>query len=112
MAPLVRDGVVVARDGWVWLRTQDPRTFDRFRPLTQSDGRDIDDVPLEELASAARAVLRRDLSLPRAQLAVEVGRVMGLERVRARALARCEQAVELILASGHCTADEERVALA
>lgn len=73
---------------FVWVSADDPLRWDIFRvPERDEDVRFIEEIPIEELAAAARTVRGDDLP-------VEVARIFGVLRLSAAARARLERAAQ------------------
>ncbi|MGE0325686.1 MAG: DUF3320 domain-containing protein [Polyangiaceae bacterium] len=104
-SPMEAEGNILYRHG-------DPlHQLTRYRPLTDSDGRELADVPVLELAAAALAVLQRDISLPREELAKQTALEMGLSRSGKASTQLCDQAVEVLLARGKARIEQGQVVL-
>ena len=73
---------------FVWISADDPLRWDIFRvPERDEDVRFIEEIPIEELAAAARTVRGEDLP-------IEVARIFGVLRLSAPARTRLERAVQ------------------
>lgn len=104
-SPMEAEGNVLYRHG-------DPlHRLTRYRPLTEADGRELSDVPVLELAAAALAVLQRDISLPREELAKQTALEMGLSRSGKALNQLCEQAVEVLLARSRARLHQGQIVL-
>ncbi|MCA9639493.1 MAG: DUF3320 domain-containing protein, partial [Myxococcales bacterium] len=104
-SPMEAEGNVLYRHG-------DPlHQLTRYRPLTEPDGRELSDVPVLELAAAALAVLQRDISLPREELAKQTALEMGLSRSGKTLNQLCDQAVEVLLSRGKARLHEGQIVL-
>ncbi len=104
-SPMEAEGNVLYRHG-------DPlHQLTRYRPLTDADGRELADVPLLELAAAALAVLQRDISLPRDELAKQTALEMGLSRSGKALSQLCDQAVEVLIARSKARLHQGQIVL-
>lgn len=98
----------------VWRRDQDPAALPAVRVPddAQPDSkRDWDELPVVEIAAAARVVLERNLGLPRADLVRETGKLLGFARQGDKVLARLGEGVELLIARGQARLDGDRVSV-
>ncbi|MEZ4359761.1 MAG: DUF3320 domain-containing protein [Kofleriaceae bacterium] len=95
----------------VWGKEQDPKGACPVRAQSAQARRDIDDVPLVELAAAARVVVERSVGIERAELAREVARLLGYGRATERLLARVEEGVTWARDHQVLQIDGERVSL-
>ena len=65
-----------------WAAGQNPEEYTQFRvPKEGDDKRSMDEIAPEEIANAIRAVLKVQISLPRADLVREVAKVFGFTRI-------------------------------
>ena len=84
-------------ESFLWSGGQDPSGFDRVRVDCE---RSVEEIPPEELAAAARVILEFHVSLPRSDLAREVARIFGIQRL-GNNVSRCvERGIELLVGSG------------
>lgn len=97
----------------VWHREQDPKAVPAVRAQTGTpeSKRDIEDVPLVELAEAARRVVERAVGISQAELARELARLLGYGRATERVLERVAEGVEWARAHGVVAIEAERVTL-
>jgi very-short-patch-repair endonuclease len=98
----------------VWRRDQDPAALPSVR--VPDDGhpdskRDWDELPVVEIAAAARVVLERNLGLPRTELVRETGKLLGFGRQGDKVLARLAEGVEVLIARGLARVDGERISV-
>jgi very-short-patch-repair endonuclease len=98
----------------VWRRDQDPAALPSVR--VPDDGhpdskRDWDELPVVEIAAAARVVLERNLGLPRTELVRETGKLLGFARQGDKVLARLAEGVEVLIARGLARVDGERISV-
>jgi hypothetical protein len=64
-----------------WPLAATPACYDRFRVAKQeSERRNAEDLPAEEVASAVKYVLSVQISLPKLDLVKEVAKVLGYPR--------------------------------
>jgi very-short-patch-repair endonuclease len=86
----------------LWKAGQSSAEYRRFRVHGDSpqSQRDIDDIPLAELANAAAAVLEQQVSLPFEDLIREAARLLGFPRVTPRIRARLAGTKERLLERG------------
>lgn len=65
-----------------WTREQDPDHYTEYRVAgTGMDKRDAADLPLQEIANAAAAILRSQIGLPREDLMRETAHLLGYTRL-------------------------------
>lgn len=65
-----------------WSKSQDPNSYSRYRVAGTGDSkRDIRDLPCQEIANAAAAVLRSQVGLPADDLIRETARLLGYARI-------------------------------
>ncbi|MBK9031821.1 MAG: DUF3320 domain-containing protein [Myxococcales bacterium] len=98
----------------VWRRDQDPAALPAVRvpdDRAADSKRDWDELPLLELAAAARVVLERNLGLPRLELGKETAKLVGFTRPSDKLLARIEDAVAVLAARGLARLDADRASL-
>ena len=66
----------------LWHSTQHPNTYRHYRVAAEeSDKRDAEDLPPEEIAVAVKEIVSRQLSLPRAEAIRECARIFGYARM-------------------------------
>jgi hypothetical protein len=92
---------------FVWATHQDPRTYEvvRIQGSGERDRRKAVEIPLEEVANAAAAVLRDQVSMDADDLSREAGRVLGFHRAGANLKARMDLGLEVLLARGRVRRD-------
>lgn len=97
-----RSGDLQAPGDVLWKPGQDPASYDGFRVPGDdpSSQRDIENIPLVELANAAAWVLQTQFGMPRDELVREIARQFGIRRITARISEHAEEAVEQILREG------------
>lgn len=69
---------------FVWLPDQDPASYSIFRVSSEESGRQITEIPYEELANAMKAALAIDRALSRDELIEAAMRNLGYKRKTAR----------------------------
>jgi hypothetical protein len=98
--------------GVLWRPDQDPsRPPVRAQAGTPASRRDIEDVPLVELAAAARIVVERAVGIERAELGREIARLLGYGRATERVLARVDEGVRWAAERGAILVEDERARL-
>jgi hypothetical protein len=85
-----------------WNKEQNPAEYPLYRV---GGGRDVREIPLEELANAACAVLREQISMAREDLLRETGKKLGLTRLGGNATAWLEASVDYAMAHNLLTQD-------
>ena len=97
----------------VWRADQDPKQPPplRAQSSTPQSRRDIDDVPLVELAEVARRVVERAVGITRPELGRELARLLGYGRATERVVARIDEGIEWAKARGALLIEGERVQL-
>lgn len=97
----------------LWRLDQDPKLAPTVRAQsgTPASRRDIEDVPLVELAEAARLIVERAVGIEPAELAREIARLLGYGRATDRVLARVEAGVAWASERKRIVVDGERARL-
>ncbi len=100
-------------DDVVWRKSQTPETYSGFRVPNgeQLNVRDVELMPVRELANAVADVLAGEISLPRSALCREVCRRLGIQRVSSRHESAIDRGVRDLVGRGGCKADQETVSL-
>ena len=100
-----RAGQVAAIDADLWSPSLGPGTFTGFRVpgSDENSQRDIEDIPLAEVSSAAAQTLAEQFGLPRDELIREVARLFGIKRVIPRVADRVNEAIDNLIAAGGAT---------
>src|SRR5690606_5952857 len=96
------------RDGFLWLPGVEPAGWRRYRvpdAAVPDSQRDADEIPPEEVANAAAAVLGEQVALPREDLLRETSRRLGFLRLGARVDEAMRRGVELLIARGDARED-------
>jgi very-short-patch-repair endonuclease len=101
-----RPGVV---GEFVWPAGVQPATWRGFRVADEGSDRDVDDVPVEEIANAAAWVLSAAVSCSREALVKEVGARLGIGTRSKAARARLDGGVERLVHEGRGRVDGERL---
>ena len=99
------------REGFLWSAGRRPEDHAGFRGVAPdgSTPRQADELPLEEVANAARWVLDQNLALPRTDLARETAKLFGFARLGSQLERRMAAGIERLAASGRCRIEGERV---
>ncbi|GLX65724.1 DUF3320 domain-containing protein [Paenibacillus glycanilyticus] len=71
----VSDGAV-----FYWPEGAEPSSYDRYRVATEEARRSAEELPIEEVAAAVKAVLASQISLPEEDLIKQVVRLLGYAR--------------------------------
>lgn len=97
----------------LWRADQDPSQPPPVRAQagTPASRRDIEDVPLVELAAAARLVVERAVGIERAELGREVARLLGYGRATERLLARIDAGIAWAAEHGAILVEDDRARL-
>ena len=95
---------VEARGEFLWSRDHPPASFRGFRVPTADPGtgRSAEEIPPEEVANAAAALLPQLVSLPVPDLVRELGRLFGFARMGKRVETRMTEGVRLLASRGGC----------
>src|SRR5262249_50193934 len=93
-------GKLGGEPGVVWRRDQDPSALPSVRVAGASAVacRDVAEIPLAELAAAARIVVERAAGVPAAHLVRDCARLLGITRVTDRVTQRVALGVQLAAA--------------
>jgi very-short-patch-repair endonuclease len=87
----------------VWLCEQNPDEYAGFRiPQGDERPREIDDIPLAELANASRSLLDYAISLPMDDLCRETAKLFGMSKLTSKSQPYLHQAIQLLEQSGRC----------
>jgi hypothetical protein len=80
----------------VWRLDQDPTAVPAVRVAGQASARrEIDEVPLSEIAAAARIVVERSLAIPANDLVRDSARLLGFARITDHVLERVASGIRL-----------------
>ena len=92
----------------VWRKSEGelPWPSVRIGRADPSTRRDIEEVPLAEIASAVRLAVERNAGIARDDLVRETARILGVQRTGDKILARLNAGVEHAIASGVVRADD------
>ncbi len=87
---------------FLWASHQDPRTYDvvRVQGREDRDRRNANEIPPEEVANAAAAVLRDQVSMDADDLSREAGRVLGFNRMGKQLKARMSLGLDVLVQRG------------
>ncbi len=98
----------------VWRMDQDPAAWSAVRvPAAASETRrELDELPLAEIAAAALVVLHRNLGLPAVDLARETAKLLGFARQGPQVGKRMADGVAVLAAKGLCRIEGAQVSLA
>ncbi len=101
-------------DGFVWRAGQTPRTYSTFRvpddgdPSTQ---RKPDEIPVEEVANAARHVLQANLGMATDDLARETARILGFSRMGGNVVRRMSAGIDYLVQQNLAKVEGAQIAL-
>lgn len=98
---------VHGEDTFYWSADSDPERWNAFRVAGEDplDQRGVEDLPPEEIAAAAHAVLSTQLSLTKEGLVSETARLLGYRRTGRVVVARIGAGVELLVSRGVADAE-------
>ncbi len=101
-------------DLFLWPLDVDPSTYAAFRlPGDHTEAqRSAEEIPPEEIRNAALAVLETQVSVPQDDLAREVGRQFGYQRMGPAARDRMLAGIELCVANGSASKSADSIVLA
>ncbi len=92
---------VDADNAFFWLSSQDPDTYDVYRPSdAQGNRRELTEIPSEEIISAMTEVLSEQIGLSRADLIRETAKKFGFTRLGTVMTATVEFAVDKAVSVG------------
>ena len=92
---------VDAENAFFWLGTQDPDTYDIYRPAdAQGNRRELTEIPSEEIISAMTEVLSEQIGLSRADLIRETAKKFGYTRLGTVMTSTVEFAVDKAVSGG------------
>jgi very-short-patch-repair endonuclease len=115
MVDVIRTAVPEARVAgeFLWGRDQQAARYTGFRvPGDDSTSqREAEEIPPEEAANAAEALLPRLVSLPRRDLTREMAKLFGFQRLGRRVEGRMEEGVTLLASRGGCVVTGDVVSL-
>jgi very-short-patch-repair endonuclease len=94
----------------LWNAAVSPQTYEAVRvPAPGDEPRDAAVIPVEEVAAAARWVLRQQLSMSSSELVRGVARLFGIQRVGQKVEERMREGLEAIIARGHAVERDGRI---
>jgi hypothetical protein len=97
-------------DEFVWARDAVRENWRVVRaPRSGEEEREIDVIPLEEIAAAARWVLQQNLSMGTTDLYRETARTFGIQRLGQKVEDRVRAGVRHLALRGDCEEQDERV---
>jgi hypothetical protein len=100
-------------DIFLWSESTDPSCYELFRIADNDNGlRSAEDLPPEEVANAAKAVLKANISIPADDLAKETARLLGFQRIGTRVRKRIDAGVAILCARGDASSENDIVTLA
>jgi hypothetical protein len=96
-----------------WPKSIDPHTYAKFRvSLQESERRNAEDLPPEEISNAVKHVLIGQISLPREDLLKETVKLLGYQRSGTSLDKVVRSGIEVVIARGFAIADErDRIVL-
>ncbi len=93
-----------------WNQDQDPKDYQVYRIAgTDTDRRDADDLPPEEVAVAVKEILRNQISLSRSDLVSETMKALGYTRTGSIRQQAAEHGIKLAVKRGFARASGDRV---
>jgi hypothetical protein len=97
----------------VWRTDQDPRLLPTVRTADDAaeNRRDVDEIPLPEIAAAAAVVLSRAVGATLDDLGRDTARLLGFARLTDRVARRMRAGIDLLVARGGCVLDDDRASL-
>lgn len=96
----------------VWRPDQDPTSWRGYRLSPPGEeARDLESIPLAELANAAEALLEQCCGLAQADLVRGTAQLFGFSRLGKRLRERLDQAVDVLAAQGRCQVEDGKVSL-
>lgn len=107
-------GHIVRLDGVLWSARSIPNAYDSFRVPSDDPqtARDLEDIPLPELTNAVVYTLRVQFGMPRDELAREVARLFGLQRMTTRVVETIGQAIDAAISRRLASESDGRVTAA
>lgn len=95
----------------VWRLDQDPTTYTDYREAPADGRRDASEVPPEEVANAAAAVLRGSISVDHDELVKLTARLLGYSRTGGKVAEQMTTGIALLLKRGTAKRDGEKIVL-
>jgi len=96
----------------VWRPDQDPASWRGYRLSPPGEeARDLEGIPLAELANAAEALLEQCCGLAQEDLVRGTAQLFGFSRLGKRLRERLDQAVDLLAAQSRCQVEDGNVSL-
>lgn len=102
---LCRRSLIASHNGFLWPGKR-PASVP-VRVNSEAASRSIEEIPLAELARAGHLILEAGNHMSREDLVLEVARLFGWERRGLKIKSRINEAVELLIAIGAATVDED-----
>ncbi|SDT08711.1 AAA domain-containing protein [Paenibacillaceae bacterium GAS479] len=91
-----------------WPKSQNPQTYAAFRISSQeSERRNAEDLPPEEISNAVKHVLSSQISLPREDLIKETAKLLGYQRSGSTLDKVVRNGVEIAINRGYAVVDEK-----
>ncbi|AWV89005.1 DUF4011 domain-containing protein [Bradymonas sediminis] len=98
------------RAGFAWSPTMSPESYRAFRPTTDSNApRACEEIPPEEAANAAEAIVASNLSLPVDELQRQVIQVFGFSQVGSNLRELADSALEILISQNRATLEDGQV---
>lgn len=102
--------VTSGKNTFFWKKEQQPAAYQAYRVARQeAQKREADDLPPEEVANAVTEVLSNQISLSRADLVRETGKLLGYARAGANVENAMLQGIEAAIARGNAFAENDRI---
>jgi very-short-patch-repair endonuclease len=95
----------------VWRLDQDPIAYREYREATGEAKRDAAEVPAEEIANAAAAVLRGSISIDKEELIKLTARLLGYGRTGGKVADQIDTGIVLLVKRGGAKRDGDKITL-
>ena len=98
---------------FLWRPDTDRAAFKAWRTVDEDaeDARDVEDVPPEEIAAAARHVLEGHIAMPRKDLCRETARVLGWPRLGSTVERCMDEGIARLLERGDAREDGDNIVM-
>jgi very-short-patch-repair endonuclease/DNA polymerase III delta prime subunit len=95
---------------FLWKKIQHPNTYLLYRlPADETQKRDAEDMPQEEIANGIRSILQQQLSMPKSDLLRESARLFGYTRMGSKVDEAMQLGIEVAIERGYVTENNDRI---
>lgn len=99
----------ISVDGFLWSSENPPEEYQTFRPSPENQNREPDEIPKQEAANAALAILKNSLSLPKKELQRKIGKVFGFSKLGANVRDLTEECIDYLIENSNVQREEKNI---